>query len=98
NATDAADYLVNRGMPFREAHGVVGKVVLYCAGAGKTLNDLTLEEWRSFSPLFDALILEAVAIERCVEARVSAGGVAKSQVKDAIRKAKEGLTKAREFW
>ncbi len=97
NATDAADYLVKRGAPFREAHGIIGKAVLYCAGAGKTLNDLTLEEWRGFSPLFDASILEAVAIERCVEARVSAGGVARSQVKDAIRKAKEGLTKAREF-
>ncbi len=98
NATDAADYLVKRGVPFREAHGIIGKVVLYCAGARKTLNDLALEEWRSFSPLFDAGILEAVVIDRCVEARVSAGGVAGSEVKDAIRKAKEGLTKAREFW
>ncbi len=98
NATDAADYLVKRGVPFREAHGIIGKVVLYSTGAGKTLNELTLEEWRRFSPAFDAGILEAVEIEQCVEAKISPGGVARREVTAALQKAREGLTRARLFW
>ncbi|MDR3238748.1 MAG: argininosuccinate lyase, partial [Clostridiales bacterium] len=63
NATDAADWLVEKGASFRDAHAAVGRLVLYCAENKKTLEELTLEEWRRFSPLFDEGVISAVSVE-----------------------------------
>ncbi|MDF2569679.1 MAG: argH 1 [Sporomusa sp.] len=93
NATDMADYLVKKGLPFRQAHEVVGKCVAYCLGEQKTLTDLTLEEFKQFSPLFDATILDAITIETCVSARNSLGGTSPSQVGQAVTVAKSIMEK-----
>lgn len=76
NATDLADYLAKKGMPFREAHEVVGKTVLHCIEHGKFLADCTLEELKGFSDLFEADIYQAIAPETCVNLRISQGGTA----------------------
>lgn len=74
NATDMADYLVKKGLPFRQAHEVVGKSVRYAIEHGKVLAELTLAELQQFSPLFEADILEAISIDICVSNRNSYGG------------------------
>jgi argininosuccinate lyase len=84
NATDMADYLVKKGMPFRKAHEVVGKAVLYCIEQGKFLADCTLAEFQSFSPLFDADVYEAIAPETCVNLRTSQGGTAPAEVEKQL--------------
>lgn len=93
NATDMADYLVKKGLPFRQAHEVVGRSVRYCIENNKWLADLTLEEFRQFSPLFEADILEAIQIETCVKNRNSHGGTSPSQVKRQIVQAQEIVKK-----
>ncbi len=74
NATDAADYLVRKGVPFRDAHGIVGRLVLACMEKGCALDDLSLDEFREFSDVIDTDIYEAISLERCVKARVTKGG------------------------
>ncbi len=74
NATDVADYLAGKGVPFREAYNLVGKVVKTSLAAGKLLKDLTLEEWKALHPAFEADIYEAIAPQRVVAARNSYGG------------------------
>ncbi|HPP44939.1 MAG TPA: argininosuccinate lyase [Methanomassiliicoccaceae archaeon] len=74
NATDLADYLVTRGLPFRKAHEVVGAAVRYCIEQGKRLEELTLEELRSFSDLVEEDVFSILPIERCVLRRMSVGG------------------------
>jgi len=93
NATDMADYLVKKGLPFRQAHEVVGKCVAYCLDEQKTLTGLTLAEFNQFSPLFDADILEAITIETCVAARNSQGGTSPAQVKQSIAVARSIMDK-----
>ncbi|VBB04884.1 fumarate lyases signature [Lucifera butyrica] len=88
NATDMADYLVKKGLPFRQAHEVVGKAVLYCIEQNKWLMDLSLSEFQQLSPLFEIDILEALKVETCVEARNSFGGTSPLQVGQAITKGK----------
>lgn len=73
NATDAADYLVNHGVPFRDAHGIVGRLVLTCIEKGIALDDLTLAEYRAISPVFEEDIYEAISLKTCVEKRQTAG-------------------------
>lgn len=80
NATDLADYLVKKGLPFRQAHAVSGKAVQYCIEHGKGLLDLTMEEFQAFSPLFAADIIEAIQPETCVKNRNSLGGTSYQQV------------------
>jgi argininosuccinate lyase len=80
NATDMADYLVKKGLPFRQAHEVVGKCVRYCIDHGKWLAGLSLDEFKQFSPLFEADILAAIKVETCVSARNSYGGTSYTQV------------------
>lgn len=80
NATDMADYLAKKGMPFREAHEVVGRAVLYCIERGKYLADCTLEEFKAFSELFEEDIYQAIAPETCVNLRTSLGGTAPAEV------------------
>ena len=73
NATDAADYLVNKGMPFRDAHGVIGRLVLACIDRGIAMDDLTLEEYKKESDLFEEDIYEAISLKTCVEKRNTLG-------------------------
>ena len=84
NATDAADYLVKKGLPFRDAHEVLGKLVLHCIGENKALLDLPLEELRTFSPLFDEDVYTALSMETCVNARRLPGGPAPDMVQQTI--------------
>ncbi len=69
NATDAADYLVNRGVPFRDAHGIVGQLVLFCIQRDMALEDMTLEEFQAVSPIFEEDVYEAISLKTCVEKR-----------------------------
>ncbi len=87
NATDIADYLVNKGLPFRNAHEVIGKIVLYCIEQKKYLLDLSIEEYLQFSPLFDEQIYHVLHPEQVVNARNVFGGTAKPQVVQAIERA-----------
>ncbi len=73
NATDAADYLVCRGVPFRDAHGIVGKLVLFCIEQGCGIEDLTLEQLQKISPYFEEDIYDAVSLESCVKKRLTLG-------------------------
>ncbi|MFI8711515.1 argininosuccinate lyase [Brevibacillus brevis] len=84
NATDLADYLVRKDMPFRQAHEVVGRTVLYCIEQQKYLLDLTLEEFQSFSEAIGADVYEALAVETVVNARNVLGGTARNQVEVQI--------------
>ncbi|MCC5617773.1 argininosuccinate lyase [Nostoc sp. CHAB 5836] len=84
NATDVADYLAARGVPFREAYDLVGKIVKTCEDAGKLLKDLSLEEWQQFHPEFAADIYEAISPRQVVAARNSYGGTGFEQVKKAL--------------
>jgi len=84
NATDLADYLVNKGLPFRQAHEVVGKAVLYCIQENKYLLDLTMEEYKQFSELFEDDIYHAIDVVQVVNARNVLGGTAKNQVEKQI--------------
>ncbi|NJN85896.1 MAG: argininosuccinate lyase [Leptolyngbyaceae cyanobacterium SL_7_1] len=94
NATDVADYLAAKGVPFREAYNLVGKVVKTSLAAGKLLKDLTLEEWRSIHPAFEADIYAAIAPQQVVAARNSFGGTGFEQVRRAIEQTKERLSDA----
>ncbi|QAY67800.1 argininosuccinate lyase [Paenibacillus protaetiae] len=91
NATDIADFLVGKGLPFRQAHEVIGKTVLYCIEKGKYLLDLTLDEFKQFSPLFDDRIYTVLQPENVVNARNVYGGTAKEQVQAAAARAEEVL-------
>ena len=84
-ATDIADYLVQKGMPFRDAHAVTGQIVRYCIENGKTLDKLDLFVFQQFSTLFDEEILQRVKVNRSVEARKVIGGSARSAVRENIR-------------
>jgi argininosuccinate lyase len=89
-ATDVADYLVRKGMPFRDAHEVVGKAVRYCVEKKKDLPELTLEEWRGFSEKIEDDISEAITLEASVNARRATGGTALERVREEIERAKAG--------
>ena len=73
NATDAADYLVGKGVPFRDAHGIVGRLVLYCIDKGISLDDMKLEEYKAISPVFEDDIYDAISMKNCVERRNTIG-------------------------
>ncbi|MCM1988374.1 argininosuccinate lyase [Oceanirhabdus seepicola] len=91
NATDVADYLAKKGMPFRTSHAVVGKMVLYCIENNKNIDDLSIEEFLSFSDCFLEDILEKIKIENCIESKVSVGSTSKSNVLQMIKKGEEFL-------
>lgn len=91
NATDMADYLVVKGMPFRRAHEVVGRVVTHCLKEVIPLEDVPLEKLRRFSPLFEKDVFEAIRLDKVVNARRVAGGTARTNVLRAIRQAKREL-------
>ena len=91
NATDAADYLVNHGVPFRDAHGIIGQLVLLCIEKKKTLDDLSLEEFRSVCPVFDQDIYDAISMKTCVEKRVTTGAPGAEAMKQVIEIYKKEL-------
>ncbi len=84
NATDAADYLVNHGVPFRDAHGIVGQLVLFCIDKGIALDDMTLGEFKAISPVFEADIYEAISMKTCVEKRTTIGAPGQEAMKQVI--------------
>ncbi|MFP7753923.1 argininosuccinate lyase [Thermodesulfobacteriota bacterium B35] len=90
-ATDLADYLVRRNMPFREAHGVVGRIVAHCQERGIELADMTLEEMQRFSDLIEADVFDVLSVQGSVNSRVSTGGTAQAQVEEALRRAEQQL-------
>ncbi|MFZ5640449.1 MAG: argininosuccinate lyase [Bacillota bacterium] len=92
NATDVADYLAKKGIPFRQAHEIVGKLVLSCIRAGRNLDDLTLDEYREASPVFEADIHDAINVELCVETRKIPGGPATEQVRAVIDKGRKKIS------
>lgn len=91
NATDVADYLASKGVPFREAYNLVGKVVKTSLAAGKLLKDLSLEEWKAIHPAFEDDIYEAIAPRQVVSARNSYGGTGFAQVRAALEMARSRL-------
>ena len=84
NATDAADYLVNHGVPFRDAHGIVGRLVLTCIDKGISLDELPLEEYTAISPVFEQDIYEAISMKTCVEKRMTIGAPGSEVMKKVI--------------
>ena len=84
NATDAADYLVNKGVPFRDAHGIVGQLVLACIAKGIALDDLSLEEYKAISPVFEEDVYEAISMKTCVEKRLTIGAPGQEAMKKVI--------------
>jgi argininosuccinate lyase len=94
NATDVADYLAARGVPFREAYNIVGKVVRVCLAQGKLLRNLSLDEWQALHPQFAADIYDAIAPRQVVAARNSEGGTGFEQVRSAIAAAQSQLHSA----
>jgi argininosuccinate lyase len=85
NATDAADYLVNHGVAFRDAHGIVGQLVLYCIEKDIALDDMTLEEYKAISPVFEEDIYEAISMKTCVDKRTTIGAPGKEAMEKVIR-------------
>ncbi len=84
NATDAADYLVNHGVAFRDAHGIVGKLVLYCIDKGISLDEMTLDEYKAISPVFQEDIYQAISIETCINRRKTLGAPGPEAMKQVI--------------
>ena len=95
NATDAADYLVNRNVPFRDAHGIIGRLVLYCIEKNTSIDALSLEELKAISPVFEADIYEAVSLKTCVDKRLTIGAPGEEAMKEVIRINKGFLS---HFW
>ena len=91
NATDVADYLVNHGVPFRDAHGVSGRLVLRCIAENKALDDLTLEEYREECPVFDEDIYDAISMKTCVERRLTSGAPGEAVMRQVIKENKRYL-------
>ena len=91
NATDVADYLVNHGVPFRDAHGVSGRLVLRCIAENKALDDLTLEEYREECPAFDEDIYDAISMKTCVERRLTLGAPGETVMRQVIAENKAYL-------
>ncbi|MBR4513379.1 MAG: argininosuccinate lyase [Lachnospiraceae bacterium] len=91
NATDAADYLVNHGVPFRDAHGIVGRLVLKCIDKGISMNELSLEEYKAESDAFEEDIYEAISIKTCVEKRNTIGAPGPEAMSKVLDKNEEYL-------
>ena len=94
NATDAADYLVNHGVPFRDAHGIIGQVVLYCIEKCISIDDMTLDELKAISPAFEEDIFDAISMETCVNKRLTVGAPGHAAMEKEIAESKKFL----ELW
>ena len=93
NATDAADYLVGKGVPFRDAHGIIGRVVLYCIDKGIAIDDMSLEELKGFSEVFEEDIYDAISMYTCVNKRLTIGAPGKEAMEKEIAACHEFLEK-----
>ena len=93
NATDAADYLVGKGVPFRDAHGIIGRVVLYCIDKGIAIDDMSLEELKGFSEVFEEDIYDAISMYTCVNKRLTIGAPGKEAMEREIAACHEFLEK-----
>ena len=91
NATDAADYLVNHGVPFRDAHGIVGQLVLKCIDQGISLDELPLEEYKALCPAFEADIYDAISMKTCVEKRNTLGAPGPKVMEQVIAQCRDYL-------
>ncbi len=98
NATDAADYLVNKGVPFRDAHGIIGRLVLYCIDKDTSIDALSLEELQTISDKFGSDIFDAVSLKTCVEKRLTIGAPGPDAMKEVIKLHKEYLATEEEFF
>ena len=94
NATDAADYLVNHGIAFRDAHGIVGRLVLLCIEKGISLDDLSLDEYKAICPAFDEDIYEAISMKTCVEKRQTLGAPGPSVMENVLEENRRYLEKS----
>ncbi len=92
NATDAADYLVGHGVPFRDAHGIVGQLVLYCIEKNRAIDEMTLDELKAVSPVFEEDIFEAVSMKTCVEKRLTLGAPGQEAMKKVLDLEREYLS------
>ena len=97
NATDAADYLVKHGVPFRDAHGIVGQIVLYCLHKGIAIDDMKLEELKAISPVFEEDIYDAISMETCVNTRCTIGAPSKTSMEAVIKINEEYLCNTNKF-
>ena len=93
NATDAADYLVNKGVPFRDAHSIVGQLVLFGIANNKALDDFTLEEFKNISDVFEEDIYDAISLKTCVEKRLTIGAPGFDAMRKTLEIYKEYLAK-----
>ena len=91
NATDAADYLVKHGVPFRDAHGIIGKIVLYCIERGIAIDDMSLDELKAICPVFEEDIYEEISLETCVNNRLTIGAPGKAAMEKVIEAEKAYL-------
>ena len=91
NATDAADYLVGKGVPFRDAHGIIGRLVLYCIEKETSIDALSLEELKKISPVFEADLYDAISLKACVERRLTIGAPGEDAMKEVIQINREFL-------
>ena len=91
NATDAADYLVKHGVPFRDAHGIIGKIVLYCIERGIAIDDMSLDELKAICPVFEEDIYEEISMETCVNNRLTTGAPGKAAIEKVIKAEKAYL-------
>jgi argininosuccinate lyase len=91
NATDLADYLVRKGLEFRKAHEVIGRIVVYAMGRGRELNELTLEECREFSPVFEEDLFEAISLESSLSGKRQTGATAPVRIREELERAKASL-------
>ena len=94
NATDAADYLVRHGVPFRDAHSIVGRLVLACMEKGIAIDEMSLSELREISPVFEADIYEAISLQTCVDKRLTIGAPGKEAMERVIETEKIYLEQA----
>ncbi len=91
NATDAADYLVGKGVPFRDAHGIIGRLVLHCIDLDKGIEELTLDELRAFSDQFGEDVFEAISLRACVNRRLTAGAPGEAAMEKEIEASRDWL-------
>ena len=84
NATDAADYLVKKGVPFRDAHGIVGRIVLYCIDKGIAIDDMSIDELKAISPVFEEDVYDAISMGTCVNKRLTIGAPGEEAMKKVI--------------
>jgi len=95
NATDAADYLVKKGVPFRDAHGIIGQIVVYCDNSSKSIEDCSLEELRRISEYFDEDIYDSISLKTCVDKRLTKGAPSKEAIEEFIKEEKKWMRDCR---